>query len=91
MCHLCMKLSNKFDPNQMCTSDKIVVKHTSVKETLSKLDLEPRVKVIANNRIILSKGTNIFDLLINRARLCLVTVLRLMSQTAQIYNGARKT
>ena len=34
MCHLCMKLSNKFDPNQMYTSDKIVVKHISVKETL---------------------------------------------------------
>ena len=28
-----MKLSNKFDPNQMCTS---------VKETLLKLDLEPK-------------------------------------------------
>ena len=42
MCHLCMKLSNKFDPNQMYTSDKIVVKHISVKETLLKLDLEPK-------------------------------------------------
>ena len=37
-----MKLSDKFDPNQMYTSDKIVVKHISVKETLLKLDLEPK-------------------------------------------------
>ena len=37
-----MKLSDKFDPNQMYTSDKIVVKHLSVKETLLKLDLEPK-------------------------------------------------
>ena len=42
MCHLCMKLSNKLDQNQMYTSDKIVVKHISVKETLFKLDLEPK-------------------------------------------------
>ena len=46
MCHLSMKLSDKFDPNQslilMYTSDKIVVKHISVKETLLKLDLEPK-------------------------------------------------
>ena len=42
MCHLSMKLSDKSDPNQMCrpTSDKIVVKYISVKETLLKLDLE---------------------------------------------------
>ena len=40
MCHLSMKLTDKFDPNQMYTSDKIVVKHISVKETLLKLDLE---------------------------------------------------
>ena len=58
MCHLSMKLSDKFDPNQMCTSDKIVVKHISVKETLLSLILSPRVKVIANNRII-SKATKI--------------------------------
>ena len=32
----------KFDPNQMYTSDKLVVKHISVKETLLKLDLEPK-------------------------------------------------
>ena len=37
-----MKLSDKFDPNQMYTSDKIVVKHISEKETLSKLGLEPK-------------------------------------------------
>ena len=42
MCHLCMKLSNKFDSNQMYTSDTIVVKHISVKETLLKLDLDPK-------------------------------------------------
>ena len=40
MCHLSMKFSDKFDPIQMYTSDKIVVKHISVKETLLKLDLE---------------------------------------------------
>ena len=43
MCHLSMKLSDKFDSNQMYTSDKIVVKHISVKGTLLKLDLEPKV------------------------------------------------
>ena len=48
MCHLSMKLSDKFDPNQMYTSDKIVVKHISVKHSYS-LTLSPRVKVIANN------------------------------------------
>ena len=32
MCHLSMKLSDKFDPNQMCTSDKIVVKYISGKK-----------------------------------------------------------
>ena len=37
-----MKLSDKFGPNQMCTSDKIVVKYISMKETLLKLDLEPK-------------------------------------------------
>ena len=42
MCHLSMKLSDKFDPNQMYTSDKIVAKHISVKEPLLKLDLEPK-------------------------------------------------
>ena len=71
-----MKLSHTFD-----LSDKIVEKHISVKETLLKLDLEPKkVKVIAKNRKI-QKGTKIFHLLINRPRLCLVTVVQLMSQT----------
>ena len=42
MGHLSMKLSDKFDPNQMYTSDKILVKHISVKETLLKLDLESK-------------------------------------------------
>ena len=42
MCHLSMKLSDKFDPNQMYTSDKIVVKHISIKETFLQLDLEPK-------------------------------------------------
>ena len=82
MCHLSMKLSDKFDLNQMYmyTSDEVVVKHISVKETLLKLDLEPKgqghSKQQNNN-----KGTKIFYLLINRAMLCLVNVVRLMSQT----------
>ena len=42
MCHLSMKLSDKFDPNQMYTSDKIVAKHISMKEKLLQLDLEPK-------------------------------------------------
>ena len=42
MCHLSVKFPDKFDPNQMNTCDKIVVKHISVKETLLKLDLEPK-------------------------------------------------
>ena len=66
MYHLSMKLSDKFDPNQIYTSDKIVVTHIFVKESLLKfesLTLSPRVKVIANNRII-SKGTKIYHLLI---------------------------
>ena len=42
MCHLSMKLSDEFDPNQMYTFDKIVAKHISLKETLLKLDLEPK-------------------------------------------------
>ena len=42
MCHLSMKLSDKFDPNQMYTSDKIVVKHISMKETLLQLELESK-------------------------------------------------
>ena len=42
MCRLCMKLSNKSGPNQMYTSDKIVVKHISLKETFLKLEIEPK-------------------------------------------------
>ena len=42
MCHLSMKLSDRFDRNQMYDSAKIVVKHIPVKETLLKLDLEPK-------------------------------------------------
>ena len=42
MYHQSMKLSHMFDPNTMYTSDKIVVKHISVKETLLKLDLESK-------------------------------------------------
>ena len=38
MCNLSLKLSDKFDPNQMYTSDKIMDKHISVKETLLKLE-----------------------------------------------------
>ena len=75
-----MKLSGKFDPNPMYTSDKVVVKHISVKETLLKLDHEPKGQGHSkpqNNK----KGNKIFHLLINRARLCLVTVVQLMSQT----------
>ena len=42
MCHLSMKLSDMFDTNPMYTSDKVVVKHISVKETHFNLDLEPK-------------------------------------------------
>ena len=42
MCHLFLKLSDKFDLNQRYTCDKIVVKHIFVKETLFKLDLEAK-------------------------------------------------
>ena len=42
MYHLSMKLSDMFYQNPMHTSDKIVVKRISVKETLLKLDLEPK-------------------------------------------------
>ena len=41
MHHLSMMPSDKFNPNQI-TSAKIVVKHISVKETLLKLNLEPK-------------------------------------------------
>ena len=43
MCHLSMKLSDKFDPNQMSSpSSHKIVKYISVKETLLKIDLEPK-------------------------------------------------
>ena len=75
-----MKLSDKFDTNPMYTSDKIVVKHIFVKETLSKLDLEPKGQGHSRQQNI-SKGTEIFHLLINRSSIHLVTVVQLMSQT----------
>ena len=73
MCHVSMKLSDKSDPNQMYICDKIVVKHISVKETLFKLDLESKGQGYSKQQN--NKGTKIFHLLINRQRLCLVTVL----------------
>ena len=77
ICHLSMKLSDKFDPNQMCTSDKIVVKQISAKETLLKLDLEPKGQGYSEQQNNKQGNKKIFHLLINRARLCLVTVVRL--------------
>ena len=68
MCHLCMKLSNKFDPNQIYTSDKIVVKHISVKETLLKLDLEPKGQSHSKQQNNKQRNKNISPLN-NRARL----------------------
>ena len=50
MCHLSMKLSDRSNPNQMYTSDKIVVKHISVKETLLKLDLGQGYSKQQNNK-----------------------------------------
>ena len=38
------------NPNIMYTSDKIVVKHFSVKEKLFKLNLEPKVQGHSKNR-----------------------------------------
>ena len=72
-----MNLSNKFDPNQIYTYDKIVVKHISVKETLLKLNLEPKGQGHSKqqNNKEGRKETKIFHLLRNRARLCLVAVL----------------
>ena len=78
MCHLFLKLSDKFDLNQRYTCDKIVVKHIFVKETLFKLDLEAKGQGHGkqqNNKQRNEKN----HLLINRARLCLVTLVRLMS------------
>ena len=60
--------------------EALVVKHIYVKGTLLKLDLEPKGQGRSkqqNNK----QGNKIFHLLINRARLCLLTVVQLMSQT----------
>ena len=57
LCHLSMKLSDKFHPNQMHTSDKTVVKHISVKETLLKLDLQPKGQGHSKKQKILTKET----------------------------------
>ena len=54
-----MKLSDMFDTNHMYTSDKIAAKRISVKETLLKLDLEPKSQSHTKEQKI-SKGTNIF-------------------------------
>ena len=82
MCHLSM-----FIPNPMYTSDKIVVKHISVKETLLKLketllqlDLEPKSQGHSKNQNNKQGNKNIPSL-INRAGIHLVTVMQLMSQT----------
>ena len=75
MCHVSMKLSDKFDPNQMYTSDKIVVKHISVKETILKLDLEPKGQGYSKQQNNKQGKKNIPPLIINRPRLCLVTVV----------------
>ena len=69
-----MKLSDKFDPNQMYTSDQIVVKHISVKETILKLDLEPKGQGDSkqqNNK----QGNKNIPPLNKQTRLCLVTVV----------------
>ena len=60
MYHLSMKLSDMFDPNPMHTSDKIVAKRISVKETPFKLDLEPHsltIKIIAKKPKLMQKIT----------------------------------
>ena len=80
MCLLSMKLSDKFDPNQMYTSDKFVAKHISVKEPLLKLDLEPKGQGHSKQQNNKQENKNIPPL--NRARVCLVTVVQLMSQTS---------
>ena len=77
MCHLSMKLSKS---NQMYTSEKIVEKHISVKETLLKLDLEPKGQGHSKQQKNKQGNKNIPPLN-KQTRLCLVTVLRLMSQT----------
>ena len=62
MCHLSMKLSDMFHPNPTSDSDKIVVKHISVKETLLKPDPEPRGQGHSKKQKIINKGTKIFYL-----------------------------
>ena len=42
MCHLSVNFSDMFDPIPSHTSDNIVVKCSSVKETFLKLDLVPK-------------------------------------------------
>ena len=80
MCHLSMKLSDKFDPtNQMYTSNKIVVKHISVKETLLKLNLEHKGQGYSKQQNNKQENKNIPPL--NKlTRLCLVTVVYLGEQ-----------
>ena len=78
-CYLSMKLSDnfidaknmhpQFDPNQMYTSDKIVVKHISVKEKLLQLDLNKQSKALLcncsatdeSNRALLHKAVRKFS------------------------------
>ena len=78
MCHLSMKLSDKFDPNQMYTSDKIVVKQISVNETLLKLDLEPKTQGHSKQQNNKQGNKNISPF--NKQRKALL-VVPLMSQT----------
>ena len=74
-----MKLSDNLAPNPMYTSDKIVVKRISVNETLLKLDLEPKGK--GHRRQQNNKQGNQKHSTINRARIRLVKLVQLMSQT----------
>ena len=68
MCHLSMKLSDMFDPNQMYTSDKLVVKHISVKETLLKLDLETKGQGHSKQQNNKQREQKIFNLLKNQSK-----------------------
>ena len=67
MCPLSMKLSDKSNPNETYTSDIIVVKHISVKETLLKLDLEPKGQGYSKQQNIKQGNKNIPPL--NKQRL----------------------
>ena len=42
MCHLSMKFPDMFDQNPPYTSDRIEAKFILIKNTLSRLDLEPK-------------------------------------------------